>query len=265
MTSCGGDLTDFANNNLYAFKAANKTEVPATTDTNYEDVYLEFNDGEQDLRVHGWAQSKGRDLPTLIYLHGNATNIGSLYKSGFMEVFNSFNANILVIDYPSYGKSTGQPTMLSLTSSVGEAISWAEQNLSTDIVLWGRSLGAGVASQAVQEYEGSIRRFILTSPWNNVSELIKHHFSSLADKVPAEWINANSYESDSALAGITTPGLIFHGNKDKVIPYEFGQKLFEGLDNGHSVNFVTIDGFEHNDIFGSSQMWQAIRAFVQKK
>ena len=47
LVACGGgDLTDFANNNLYAFKAANRTPVPDVAENGYKDVTLEFNDGE---------------------------------------------------------------------------------------------------------------------------------------------------------------------------------------------------------------------------
>ncbi len=265
IISCGGgDLTDLANNNLYPFATANKTEVPDKALDGFKDLQLNFNDGEQDLEIHGWTYTKSQFSPTLVYLHGNATNIGSLHKGGITSALKAMGGNVVVIDYPSYGKSKGQPTMRSLTASAGEALRWADKNFKGDIIVWGRSLGTGVASQVVKDYGNIVDGYILTSPWSTVKDLIKHHFNSLADQVPEEWMAANTYESTEALKRSKKPGIIFHGNKDKVIPYKFGQKLYENIEDKSKVDFVTMDGYEHNDVFQSTEMWQAIKDFVNR-
>jgi|GEM_PF-5456186 len=264
LTACGGNIEDIANDNLYAYKVANKTAVPETAQDGYKDFNLKLNDGEQDFSIHGWYHYKSQSKPTLIYLHGNATNIGSLYEGGILGALKAINANIIVFDYPAYGKSTGFPTKNSLTLSTGKVLSFAKNKFKrSKVVLWGRSLGTGVASQAVKKYRSSVSGFILTSPWSSVEDLIEHHFSSLKDQVPEDWFEANNYNSMEALKNTRLPGLILHGDKDDLIPYKLGVKLYDSIKSKRRISFETMEGYEHNDVFQSDRMWKDIAQFVK--
>lgn len=260
--SCGA-IEDIANDNLYPYKIANKTKVPDTAQSNYQDFNLNFNDGEQDLSIHGWYYYKSQTAPTIIYLHGNGVNIGGLYQGGILDEIKSMEVNVVVIDYPSYGKSTGFPTLRSLSASAGRTIVFAKNKFKkSKIIVWGRSLGTGAASQVINKYRSSISGFVLTSPWSTVEDLIEHHFSSLKDQVPEKWFAANNYNSIEAIKNTQIPGLILHGDKDNLIPYKLGQKLYKSIKNKRNVNFVTLDGFEHNDVFQNQTLWSDISRFV---
>ena len=74
----------------------------------YEDVLIETDDKE---KLHAWllVQKESLQVPTLIYFHGNAGNMGFRLPNA-AEMYAKVGMNILMVDYRGYGKSTGIPT-----------------------------------------------------------------------------------------------------------------------------------------------------------
>eukprot|EP00494_Astrolonche_serrata_P003627 UN03634 len=75
----------------------------------YEDVWIKCAD---DIYIHCWLvlqkPSVRNDVPTIMYFHGNAGNIGYRLESAY-ELF-GLNVNILMVEYRGYGNSEGSPT-----------------------------------------------------------------------------------------------------------------------------------------------------------
>lgn len=86
---------------------------------------------------------KGRFVPTLIYFHGNAGNMGHrLYNTS--GIYHSLQCNILMVEYRGYGLSTGTPTERGLYADARSAIEYlfTRHDLDlTQLILFGRSLG----------------------------------------------------------------------------------------------------------------------------
>lgn len=74
----------------------------------YEDHLIETEDREN---IHLWLllQPNSHDVPTLIYFHGNAGNMGFRLQNA-AHMYAKVGMNILMMDYRGYGKSTGSPT-----------------------------------------------------------------------------------------------------------------------------------------------------------
>jgi hypothetical protein len=64
------------------------------------------------------------------------------------------------------------------------------------------------------------------------------------------------------LAQVQTPTLVIHGDRDSVIPYRLGQRLYEALPGPK--RFVTIPGGDHNDPAPADpkRYWAAVREFI---
>ena len=75
-----------------------------------QSITFKASDGVQ---LHGWLIHHGlahsKNVPTLIYFHGNAGNIG-LRMPNYKELHARCGVNIFAIDYRGYGDSTGRPT-----------------------------------------------------------------------------------------------------------------------------------------------------------
>ena len=73
------------------------------------------------------------------------------------------------------------------------------------------------------------------------------------------------YDSLSKIAGVRVPLLVLHGDRDEVIPFESGRKLFEAANEPK--RFYTIGGAGHNDtyIVGGREYFRALREFVESQ
>lgn len=263
-TGCGGDLDQFAQDNLYPIKSANKTPVPETAPEGYVQHTLPLIFPEGPVSLHFWSyEHKGnKDAPVVIFLHGNGDNLGSLAKGNFLKTMESLESHFVVLDYPGYGRSTGTPSQESIMAFVDATMVWTKIKFpDSKIVVWGWSLGAAVAAQTAHRYRGNISGFILASPWTNVKDLARLHFGSLAEKLSSDWYSKNTWDSLGAASGTTEPGLIFHGEKDATIPFSMGEEIAE-QHNASRVSFVPIPDRAHNDIFLVSELWTKVKEFI---
>lgn len=85
----------------------------------FEDNMVKTLDGED---IHTWLilHENSTKVPTIIYFHGNAGNMGFRLKNA-MGMFSKCGVNVLMMDYRGYGKSTGQPTEAGLNMD-GDAV-----------------------------------------------------------------------------------------------------------------------------------------------
>jgi dipeptidyl aminopeptidase/acylaminoacyl peptidase len=73
----------------------------------YAEHFVTTKDG---AKIHTWLllRSNSNTVPTLIYFHGNAGNMGFRLKNA-AEMYSLANMNILMVDYRGYGKIQGSP------------------------------------------------------------------------------------------------------------------------------------------------------------
>jgi hypothetical protein len=82
---------------------------------------------------------------TLIYSHGNATDVGAMFP---MQVVlaHSLDINVISYDYSGYGESGGVPTEASTYKDIQAVYDFAVTTLGTkaeQIILYGQSVGSG--------------------------------------------------------------------------------------------------------------------------
>ncbi|CAN0090384.1 unnamed protein product [Lampetra fluviatilis] len=86
-------------------------------------------------------------IPTFIYFHGNAGNLGHRMPNALMMVAH-LRVNVLLLDYRGYGHSDGEPSEHGLYLDAQAALAHAMARPDVDpscVVLFGRSLGGAVA------------------------------------------------------------------------------------------------------------------------
>ena len=97
----------------------NKVSKPFT----FEEEMVKTSDGE---KIHTWLimHENSAQVPTVIYFHGNAGNMGFRLMNA-MNMFEKSGVNVLMMDYRGYGKSTGTPTEAGLNIDGGAVIQYA--------------------------------------------------------------------------------------------------------------------------------------------
>ena len=200
----------------------------------FEEIWF---DVEKDVRLNALFFKAENPKGTVIYFHGNA---GSLRMWGNVgETFINQNYNCLVYDYRSYGKSGGE-IMESKFYHDAEIIYDKIKERDEDIILYGRSLGSGVAA-----YIASVRDpqlLVLEAPYYNLKDVA----SRLYPFLPVSLLLKYNFPTNKFIKDVKCKIIIFHGTDDEVIYSGSSEKLKKHLKAEDNVIF--IDGAHHNDM-----------------
>ena len=170
----------------------------------------------------------------VLYFHGNKENIERYAPAA--PQFNKRGYEVWMIDYPGFGKSTGEFTEQRLYDWAMVFYRLARAKYGADsIILYGKSLGTGIAAQLATRVNS--KALILEGPYYSIPSI----FASWAPIYPWENMIKFKIPTGEYLKQVSVPVTIFHGTSDYTIPYWNAKKL--------SCNdFVTIEGGAHNNL-----------------
>lgn len=175
----------------------------------------------------------------VLYFHGNS---GSLRRWGEVaESFTSRHFDLFIIDYRGYGKSGGAIQSEQQLIADGEAAySYVSQRYTPqNIVIYGRSLGTGLAAQIAQRH--SPKMLILETPYVSLKELTGRFYPYIPG-----FLLKFPMRTDLAVKQITSPIYLVHGTADEVVPYDSSEKLLPLIRT--SKELVTIPNGAHNGL-----------------
>jgi fermentation-respiration switch protein FrsA (DUF1100 family) len=212
--------------------------TPADLGMNYQPVSLATQDGE---RLDAWFIPAESATLTLLFFHGNAGNISHRLDS--ILQFHRLNLNVFIFDYRGYGLSSGTPSERGTYLDAQAA--WnhlrKQRNLpATDIVLFGRSMGGPIAAWlATQTSPGAL---MIESSFTSVPDMAAELYPFL----PVRRLSHLQYATRKSVAAASCPVLVIHSRDDEIIPFEHGQRIFEGANEPKRM--LEIQG-GHNDGF----------------
>src|SRR5204863_2605864 len=109
-----------------------------------------------------------------------------------------------------YGGSTGSPTETGLMADAAAAYAFAIARYPAErIVLWGESLGSGVAVALAAERK--IGGLLLESPFTSAAEV----GASVYWFLPVRLLMKDQFRSDDRIGKVKVPLLIIHGTLDR--------------------------------------------------
>lgn len=226
---------------------------PADVGLQYSDVEFFTEDG---TKIHGWFVPHAKPRVVLIYCHGNAGNIG-LRLAPILR-WHTLGASILIFDYPGFGQSEGQPSEQGTYASARAAWNYLTETQkipANRVVLFGRSLGGGVAAQLATEVEA--RGLIMASSFTSVPDVAAEIYWWL----PLQSLMTVRYESLQKIGSIHYPVLVMHSPDDEVVPYAHGKRLYENANDPKQ--FFQMKGGHNNGPAQSEPGYsQALDRFV---
>jgi hypothetical protein len=124
------------------------------------------------------------------------------------------------------------------------------------LVLFGRSLGAAVAVEMAMHFDSLA--LILESPFVSVPEMARAVFPLL----PLAPLLSTRYDNLEKVRRVKSPLLVLHGDRDEVVPFSQGRKVFEAAPEPKK--FYTIIGARHNDTYlvGGDAYFTALRESI---
>lgn len=221
----------------------------------YEDVEIRTQDGE---RIAGWWVPAEASRGTVLFFHGNAGNIS--HRLDYLWMFHGLRYSTLIVDYRGYGRSTGSP---SEDGTYRDAIAaWGHLTgqrgiAASDIVLFGESLGAAVASWLATRHVP--RALVMASTFTSVPDLGAQVYWFL----PVRLISRFRYDNLSHLAAVKAPVLIAHSREDEIVPFIHGERLYQAAPEPKQL-LVLRGGHNDGFIFMREEWVRALRDFLER-
>ena len=186
-----------------------------------------------------WYQPAQDAMPTIIYYHGNAGNLS--HRTYKYKAFTDAGYGLLALSYRGYGTSEGTPSEQGLYMDARTAINFIKQYniLEQQIILYGESLGSGVAVQMATEIDAKL--LALETPFTSLMDAGQYHYPYL----PVKWLSKEHFDSLSKIKQVTEPLIIFHGKQDQIIPVEQATTLYNAAQSRK--HMVYYDNTGHND------------------
>jgi fermentation-respiration switch protein FrsA (DUF1100 family) len=198
-----------------------------------------------NLTLTAWYIPAKDNNPTIVYFHGKGGHLG--YRAEKFHAFANAGFGVFATSYRGYGTSEGSPSEQGLYADARAAISHMLTTLTPEnIILYGESLGTGVAAQMAMEHP-NLRALVLEAPYTSVATRSQEIYPVF----PAFWLVKDRYETLKKLPNIHLPILIFHGEKDRVIPIHHGRTLLKKAnDPKHNVFYPDVDhtAFPFDDV-----------------
>jgi fermentation-respiration switch protein FrsA (DUF1100 family) len=205
---------------------------------NQEEVFFAAADGVQ---LHGWYVAPPQPRAYILFCHGNGENVG--YLGPYLEYLrDELNVAVFAFDYRGYGRSAGKPNEQGIIADGLAAQAWLAKRAGAaphDLVLWGRSLGGGVAVELAAQ--NGARGLIVERTFTSLPDVAAVHYAW----APVRLMMRTRLDSFSRINEYRGPLLQSHGTADSIIPFSIGRRLFDAYEG--EKEFLSLEGGDHND------------------
>jgi fermentation-respiration switch protein FrsA (DUF1100 family) len=189
--------------------------------------------------------------PAVLFLHGNAEDIGDLRP--FFEEYASRGFHVFAFDYRGYGRSDGRAGTRHARQDAEAAYRYLVEQRGVDpakLIIHGRSLGAAFAVElaAAHPVGGLVVQSGFVSAFRTVTRLPLFPLDKL--------------RSSRTIRRVRCPVLLIHGVKDVIIPFWHGQALYGAAPSPKFFYWLKEAG--HDDVAetGGGEYWGRLRRFA---
>ena len=204
-----------------------------------------------DATLRGWIVNPESRGPVVIYFGGNAEDV-----SGRIAAFATLDATTVLVSYRGYGASDGTPSGTDLVRDAGVVVETMRARFGEDreIILFGRSLGAGVAALATGA--ARVDGLILLSPYVSLARIAQQRFPVF----PVRWLLRHDIDASAVAATLPERMLVLYSRHDNTVPTAESRAFVRLLASEPQV--VEFSG-THNAPMTSPPIWEAIEGFLK--
>lgn len=198
---------------------------------------------QDGLAITGWYAPPTREhAATIVYFHGNAGTLA--HRAHKARILMDAGYGVFLAGYRGYGGNPGRPSEAGLYADARAALGWLNaRGVPFDrIVVYGESLGTGVATQMAYETE-NLAALVLEAPFTRLVELAPPFL------LPgmADMLMVDRFDSLGRIAANRAPLLVLHGEHDGVVPVAMGRRILAAAQSEKDEAFLPRAG--HNDIW----------------
>ncbi|MBI2964124.1 MAG: alpha/beta hydrolase [Deltaproteobacteria bacterium] len=213
------------------------------------ELWLRAPDGP---RLHAWYVQPAGSTATLVWSHGNGGNIA--VRADVLLGLAARGLGVLAYDYRGYGRSEGAPSEDGVYRDAQAAYdALRERGIpASRLVSFGESLGGAVSIQlATQRPCAAV---VVVSTFTTLRDVARVHYGPLAVLAGAR------FDSAARLASLSVPFFAAHGDRDAVVPFDLGARLFALAREPKT--FLSVPGAGHDDVLDDPALLDGIAAFV---
>lgn len=175
---------------------------------------------------------------TLLYSHGNASDLGHLLDT-LIFISQELCVNVMAYDYAGYGSSNGEPHETVVLQDCDAVYHYMISELKISpkrIIVYGVSIGSGPTCHLASHFEvgGIIIQCGILSGFRVVN------FNSCGC--------FDTFKNYNEVKRIKCPAMVMHGQKDTVVDVSHGRKLFRLIPEKYRILAWYPANADHNDI-----------------
>nr|XP_054755448.1 protein ABHD13-like [Lytechinus pictus] len=204
--------------------------------------------------------------PTILFLHGNAGNLGHRLFNAKM-LYTVCHCNILLLDYRGYGRSEGTPSESGLYTDAQSALDYLHTRRDIDptqLFIFGRSLGGAVAIHIASQKmnTGRLKGVIIENTFTSIQEMGSHLFAGAVSWIPLCLVK-NKFLSNRKVSSIHTSTMFLAGTVDELVPPKMMKELFMRCRAPKKFMYCFTGG-THNETWHCENYFQTIRDYIWK-
>ena len=234
----------------------------------YEQIDFKAVDGTS--LVAWFLPARGAPRATVLFLHGNADNISTHFRSVAWMPAAGFN--VLALDYRGYGASQGHPTLAGVQLDIDAAMQALLARADVDprrIVIFGQSLGGALAVHYVAHTtrRAQIRALVVDSAFSDYRRISREKLAASFVTWPFQWLAFlvidNDYSPEASVSAISPiPLLLIHGDADPIVPAEHARRLYEAA--AEPKDLWVVPGAGHIQSLGVPSAREGLTDFVAR-
>lgn len=203
----------------------------------FVEIPVKAKDGTQLMT---WYFKGKDDKPLILYFHGNSYQLSAF--TPHLIQFTKLGYSIALLEYRGFGNTKGKISQETVFSDAVDFYDYYKDKTNNKIIFYGYSFGCAVVMGLTQNRTPD--GIILTAPFSSF-------YNEVKDKYYAPFaycLLKDKYPSEEYIKNISSPILIMHGKKDKLINPKHSQKMFD-LAPVEEKQIIFIEDINHHDIF----------------
>lgn len=207
--------------------------------------------------VYGFFTKRGERL--VVLFHGQASTMAR--EANFGSIFANHGFSVLLVEYAGYGLARKESPSESGICDDSEALTvhiQQKHNFPPEkTVLWGRSLGSGVAAELLLRQRAAAA--ILATPYTSIAAVAEHKSIPLLPRLFV-WDNFNTR---AKAADITAPVLLIGAAKDTLTPVSMTEELARKFPSAQTIILPRANHFNFQAHLTSAH-WRQIIEFARR-
>lgn len=226
---------------------------------------FEIEDKNQGLTYRGFGKiDEDQVLPTIIYFAGNGeSSAQTFYYMDQEHIFDYYEGyQFIMIDYPGYGLSEGNPrddSMIEMGKIVYDYVKSLDYVDQDQIYIYGYSIGTGVATYIASTYD--VKGLILIAPYSSITDLFNTYLPIF--KGVFSMLIVEEFDSLSFAKNVDIAPLIIASETDQTIPFHLSEKL--SFEFNQLYEFYAIDQTAHNEFLDREEVLSKILEYLEQK